>query len=749
MSTRTSATTHEPMPFEKAHTLALQALRQGRSGDAAALLNPWLVGPDAPVAALHVAGVAYMKLGQHERAHEALERLTERAPRDVAAWSNLATVQMEMGLPQQALESLSSGLAVDPGQAALHFNRGNVLKRIGNLAGAAASFQKAAELSPGSAEPACNLAAVLVELGQRAQAAQVLELAAQAHPSSAAVWNQLGVLQLEGGQAQAAMRCFFRAMECTPRLAAAHINAARLLAQFGHVVPARKAALYALKLEEKNVEAEETLRALMAGSDAADGSGWLDQADAPSDEDLDAFGLLFDHDARACNWDALDRRLGVLRRLWARGIFAGADVWRMLHHLTDPAEVRMLTEGRYAKAFDRTGAMDSGSFPVAGDGARPQRLRIGYFSGDFHQHAMSVLAAGMYESHDKSRFETIALCLGSYPNGDDVMRQRVRGGFDRFEEVGALDDEALVRFARSLNLDIAVDLTGHTANERMAVFAQRIAPVQIHFMGYAGTLGMPGAIDYLFTDPVLTPPDHHAHFSEKLIALPDTYQVNDRKRSLGGLAPSRQEMGLPSDAFVFCCFNEASKITREVFGVWMELLHAAPHSVLWLRVPHAAARSNLKAAAVGAGIAADRLVFAEDVPFDQHIARHALADLFLDTWPYNAHTTASDALWSGLPVLTLTGQTFPSRVGASLLHACGLPELVTHNVQDYLSKATEFAARPQAVQALRRQLQDTRLQVPLFDTERFTRHIESAYDMAWDRFSRGLPPEHFAVPPRP
>jgi predicted O-linked N-acetylglucosamine transferase (SPINDLY family) len=301
--------------------------------------------------------------------------------------------------------------------------------------------------------------------------------------------------------------------------------------------------------------------------------------------------------------------------------------------------------------------------------------------------------------------------------------------------------------ARQLDLHIAVDLKGHTKETRINIFAQRVAPIQMHYIGFPGTLGMPGAIDYLVADRTLIPASARPFYTEKIIELPDSYQVNDRQRAIDPVVPSRMELGLPGNAFVFCCFNNNLKITREVFGLWLQLLRDKPDSVLWLLADNDAAARNLKQAVRDAGTNPDRIIFAQRVDPQQHLARHVSADLFLDTWPYNAHTTASDALWAGLPALTCMGATFASLVGASLLTACNLPELITRTPRDYLDRARELAHDPRQLEAIRRKLQATRLTVPLFNTERFTRHLETAYDLAWERFTQGLLPEHITVPP--
>ncbi len=728
---------------------AAQALRQGRPDQAVVLLDPWMAGAPEHPDLLQIMGVALMRLGQLERAQDCLQRLLRIRPRDIAGWVNLASIQTGRGQTTQALHSLAQAAELDPKQPAVHFNRGNLLMQLDQAEAASDSFRRAAELAPERPDPACNLAVALGALSRHAEALQVLQDVVARHPGSAGAWNLLGTAWQREGDAQKALDSYYRALQSDPMLTDAYVNAAQLLVRLQRFGDARKVALRGVQSNPGHVVAVRTLRALMAREGRGGSTEWLETAPEPDSADQGALGLLFELDMQACDWPAAERGLAGLRRLAARGHWEGMDTWRMLSQPLGAAELRTLTE---AVCAHRLGALQAEAAPPAWRGAigsaRPERLRIGYFSSDFHQHATSVLIAGMLEQHDRARFETVAFCFGSYPRGDDPMRQRVRAAFDRFELVEPLDDADTVRMARDRGIHIAVDLKGHTTNTRMGLFARRVAPVQMHYLGYPGTLGMPGMIDYLLADAVVVPPQQHAHYSEKIITLPDSYMANDRQRPISTRIPSRAELGLPPDAFVFCCFNDTAKITREVFALWMDLLLQRAGSVLWLMGTRADAVRNLQAAAAERGIAPDRLVFAPHMPAPLHLARHAQADLFLDTWPCNAHTTGSDALWAGLPVLTCPGETFASRVGASLLHACGLPELVADGPRAYLDQALALSADPQALRALRQRLADTRLQVPLFDTERFTRHLESAYDLAWDRWRQGLAPDHFAVPPR-
>jgi predicted O-linked N-acetylglucosamine transferase (SPINDLY family) len=325
------------------------------------------------------------------------------------------------------------------------------------------------------------------------------------------------------------------------------------------------------------------------------------------------------------------------------------------------------------------------------------------------------------------------------------MTQRISTAMDRFLVVRSMPDREVAELSRKLEVDIAVDLNGFTTNSRPGIFAQRAAPIQIDFLAYPGTMGAE-YMDYLIADHTLIPKASQCHYSEKIVYLPDSYQVNDSRRAISPKSCARIEEGLPETAFVYCCFNNSYKISPDVFDIWMRILGRVEGSVLWLLEDNPCAVENLRKQAARRGIEPQRLVFAKRVPVDRHLARQRLADLVLDTLPYNAHTTASDALWVGLPVLTRTGETFASRVATSLLRAVGLPELITATESEYEELAVELARNPQRLQALRLHLQQIRPTAPLFDTQTFTRHLESSYTAIYDRYHAGLPPDHIYIP---
>ena len=370
------------------------------------------------------------------------------------------------------------------------------------------------------------------------------------------------------------------------------------------------------------------------------------------------------------------------------------------------------------------------------------RIRVAYVSSDFREHAVSYLAAGMFECHDKTKFEVTAIAIGADDASD--MRQRLKDSFERFIDAGTLSDDEIAPRITKAQIDILVDLNGFTDGCRTGIFARRPSPIQVNYLGYPGTMGA-DYIDYLIADGVVVPPSHQAFYAEKLVYMPGCYQVNDAKRLISEKSMTRAEFEIPEGSIVFCCFNNNYKITPEVFGSWMQILGKVENSVLWLLEDNASVVVNLKREAQTRGVSPQRIVFAQRMSLPEHLARHRLADLFLDTLPYNAHTTASDALWAGLPVLTRIGETFAGRVAASILNAVGLPELIVETPQAYESLAVELATHPEKLIEIRKRLTENLSTKSLFDTQRYTRNIEAAYTEMHRRYQAGLPFEKIDV----
>jgi predicted O-linked N-acetylglucosamine transferase (SPINDLY family) len=371
-----------------------------------------------------------------------------------------------------------------------------------------------------------------------------------------------------------------------------------------------------------------------------------------------------------------------------------------------------------------------------------EKIRIGYLSADFREQATAYLTVGLYEKHDREKFEIIALDNGGSDHSG--IRARLEKAFDKFIDISSLPDRVAADRIRAEEIDILVNLNGYFGSHRMGVFAHKPAPVQVNFLGFPATLGAP-YIDYILADRVVIPEDERCHYSEQVVYLPDCYQVNDSRRPIAQDAPTRAESGLPDNAFIFCNFNQSYKFTPSMFAVWMRILSRVPDGVLWLLEDIPEFADNLRRVAQSHGVAGTRLVFAPRVAVEKHLARLKLADLFLDSLPYNAHTTASDALWAGLPLLTCRGTTFAGRVATSMLGSAGLPDLIAESLDDYERLAVMYAHDAAQLDTIKQRLQQNRLDCALFDTDRFARHIEASYATMWDIWLRGEKPHAFSV----
>jgi predicted O-linked N-acetylglucosamine transferase (SPINDLY family) len=525
----------------------------------------------------------------------------------------------------------------------------------------------------------------------------------QIRPDYAEAWNNRGITLRSRGRPAEALESYERALQIRPDYAEVYHN--------------RGVALQDLKRVDEALLSYTQALALNPALD------WVP-------------GLWVSTRMQTCEWSGFDGRLEEL----LAGVAAGKKV-------TPPFAViglsdSLVAQRQVAATWVVAKYPERKQLPAIAQRPRRERIRLGYYSADFHEHATAYLIAELFERHDRQRFELVAVSFG--PDSQDPMRRRLVAAADEFIDVRTQSASEIALLSRSMAIDIAVDLKGFTQDSRTGIFAHRAAPIQVSYLGYPGTLGAP-YIDYLIADHTLVPEASRTWYSEKIAYLPDSYQVNDRQRPISERALTREQLGLPPAGFVWCCFNNNYKITPRTFDGWMRLLGQVPDSVLWLLQDNATAAANLRREAQRRGVAAERLVFAPRMPLAEHLARHRHADLFLDTLPCNAHTTASDALWAGLPVLTLAGEGFAARVAASLLEAVGLPELVADTQARYEEVALALATEPARLAALRARLHDQRLGAPLFDTDRFARHIENAYLQMHERYHAGLGPEHLFV----
>ena len=436
-------------------------------------------------------------------------------------------------------------------------------------------------------------------------------------------------------------------------------------------------------------------------------------------------------EANICDWDAIEKDKGLICQI---GISNKGISPFSLISLEDEPETQRLRSENFIKTYHPQKSLKPKPRPIQ----KPKRIRIGYFSSDFYDHATMHLMIKVFEVHNKNDFEVFAYSFG--PTQNDKMRSRFKNAVDLFYDVKDLSDREIALLAQKDELDIAIDLKGYTTNSRSGIFAYGAAPIQISYLGYPGTSGA-SFIDYIIADKVIIPKQNKLFYSEEIIYLPNSYQANDNSRIISNTLISKSEEGLPEKGFVFCSFNSNYKISSTEFDIWMRLLSKTDGSVLWLLKSNKWAEINLKKEAKKRGLDSNRLIFAQKVPQSQHLARHRLADLFLDTFKCNAHTTASDALWAGLPLITKMGKGFPSRVAGSLLNAIGLPELITQTVEDYEKLALSLANDTNHLNLLKQKINKNRLLEPLFNTELFTIHLESAYRQAYRNYFDGKPPE--------
>ena len=596
------------------------------------------------------------------------------------------------------------------------------------------------QINPRNSHAHASLAIGQFGLRQYEESLASCEEALRLDSRNSGAWNSKGNVLRQLGDREGALHCFDRAVSIAPGMGDAWANRGSVLRDMGlydqsvrsfdhalSISPERpdywsdrgKALFDAKRLDEALVSFENTIR--------------LNPGGFPT-ETAELLG--FTTAQQLVLWDGLaERSRLVMQRVRLKQPIT--MVFALLSH-PDVTALELRECGR--RHFDEHYALFSK--PAAAPPRREGRIRVAYLSADFRHHAASYLSVGLFEQHDRERFEVWGVMFRK--PGTSALSLRLERAFDRFIDVSADTDDQVAEMLRKEQVDIAVDLMGYTSGERTGIFARRCAPIQINYLGYPGTMGAP-CMDYIIGDRWVTPPERAEEFSEKLVLMPHSFQINDDQRPIAPTTPSRRELGLPEAAFVFCCHNNTYKITPQQYDLWMRLLTKLPHAVLWLVGDNETARRNLRAQAQARGVAAERIVFAPRVPYAQYLAQYRQADLFLDTLPFNAGTTASDALWAGLPVLTEQGHTFAGRMAASLLAAVGLPELITPSREAYEAMAMKLALEPELLRSLRDRLQAHLPSAPLFDTRGFARKLERAFEHMVARQQQGLAPEHIDV----
>jgi predicted O-linked N-acetylglucosamine transferase (SPINDLY family) len=634
--------------------------------------------------ALRNLGDVLSRLGDHSAALTAYQRTAQLRPSDASAQTELGDALLASGDSAAAVRAFEQAITLEPGCAPAHLRLGNLAASRGDASAAIRHVTAAARSQPG--DPAIMLAAAarLEEVGASADALLVLQEAAQHQASSADVHDAQGTLLHRLGRLPEALDCYERALTIDEKRPQTWVHSGLALESTGALGRAIAAFEEALKIK-------------------------------PSDPQ--SIASIASCALRMCDWDLFERMMAALREQ-PEGI---DHLSAFLLNAVDftPAEVAASLRRRAGAAHWPDAVAPATGWPAGGHAP----LRVAYVSPDFRAHPVAYAIAGVIEHHDHARIAPIAISLKT-PDGSAVAA-RLAGAFEDFIDVSTLSDRAIVQLMRERKVDIAIDLAGLTTGARSSIFAMRSAPLQISFLGYPGSTGIP-CMDCIVADSTVVPESDEEYFSERVVRMPYCYLPFDDSRLVASARDeARSKSGLPADAFVFCAFANGYKISRSMFELWMALLRDVPHSVLWLRSMGAPTAANLRRAAAERGIDSSRLVFAGFIEnMEAHLWRLQGADLFLDTTPYNGHTTAAEALWAGVPVLACAGHSFAGRVGASLLSACGLAELVCSDLAHYRSLALDIARSPVLHESLREKLRQSRTSAPAFDTRRFTREFE-------------------------
>jgi predicted O-linked N-acetylglucosamine transferase (SPINDLY family) len=624
-------------------------------------------------------------------------------PEDPSLLVKRASALLALQRYEDALKSYDRALLTNPRDVVALNDRGNALLRLNRYQDALESYDRALALEPNNVTLLGNRGHLLGELRRPQDALASYDRALALEPKLVPVLTNRGNALLELLRNEDAIESYDRALAIDPGYAAAHNNRANVLQSLRRYEEAARSFIRLTALEP--------------------------------DHDY-AIGNLLTCQLHSFDWEGAASSMTVVENAIRQGKRAIAPFAFLAASESPEAQLQC------ARIFVAHKYPASRTPLWTGKRYRHDRIRVAYLSADLREHAVAHLIIGIFENHDRRRFETTAVSFG--PQTDDAMQRRAKAAFERFFDVRRQSDGGVAKLLNDLEIDIAVDLNGFTQENRTGILAHRPAPIQVNYLGYPGTMGAP-YIDYIVADEFLIPGNHRASYSERVVYMPDCYQSNDSTRRIAERVPTRSEAGLPETGFVFCCFNNHYKITPKVFDVWMRLLGRVDGSVLWLLEVSDEARRAIRRETEARGIEPDRLRFAPRMKQEEHLARHRLADLFLDTLPYNAHTTASDALWAGLPVVTCRGTTFAGRVAGSLLRAVWLPELITDNLQAYETLAFELATDPARLREVKNRLAHNRLAAPLFDTDRFRKHLEAAYVEMWERYQRGDPPASFAV----
>ena len=723
--------THPDHSADALHLLGMIALQTKKPQKAVELFDSAIAINSNNGAFYSNRGVALKELKQYDAAVASCDKAIAIKPDFAEAYFNRGAALQGLKQLDAAIASYEQAIAVRPDYAVAHFNRGAALQGLRQLDAAAASYDKAIAIKPDYAEAYSNRGAALQGLKQLDAALASYDKAIAIKPDYVEAYSNRGAALQELRLFDAAVASYDKAIAINPDYAQAYSNRGTVLKDLKQYDAAVASYDEAIAIKPDHAEAYynrgialQHLKQL----DAAAAS--YDKAMAIKPDNDFVFGMLLHARMHLCDWKDAEVRTS---ELFAR-IERGENVIPPLPVLALTASLSIQRQAAHVWALRYPG----NSLENIPKRMKSKKIRVGYFSMDFRNHPVSYLMAELIETHSRSTFEVYAFSLG--PPSKDVMRLRMEEAFENFIEIQNKSDEEIVKLSREIGIDIAIDLGGFTQDSRPGIFARRSAPIQVNFIGYPGTMGAT-FIDYIIADRHVLPEQTKDLYSEKVVYLP-CFQPNDSKRKISEKTYTRRELGLPDKGFVFCCFNNSYKITQRTFDGWIRILKQVKDSILFLYADNETAAINLRNEAGQRGLDADRLVFGQRLSAPDYLARYRSADLFLDTYPFNGGTTASDSLWAGLPVLTCAGEAFASRMAASLLMAIDLPELIAATQEGYEALAIDLATNPERLRAIKDKLETNRQTTPLFDSKLYTRHIEDAYTQMYERYRADMPPDH-------
>jgi protein O-GlcNAc transferase len=685
------------------------------------------------------AAVRTYQLGDLSRACTVFEQVLQARPRHAEALKAIGMISLQLNDLEKAVQFTRRAIEVNPDDPGLHYNLGFAYQGLRQMDAALAAYERTIQHDPKHFFAWINKANVLLGQGRIQDSMAAYQRALKLDPSHVPAWIQLSITQHRLKLFDQSIFSIQKAIELEPSNAQAYLISGNHQFDRGNFEVARKFYGRAIAIDPNFADAHYNrgLTHFLQRNWQEAINNFL--ATLALNARIGAVpGFLCAARARACDWRDDERHLSVLKESIQRG-----DMPMQPLHVITALESPALLKQVAVTWIMATHPPDIALGPITRYTTR-KRIHVAFVSAEFRDHPAAYNTVGVFEQFDQSRFKLTAISL--HRHTDDPIHTRIRKAFEDYIEVDNKSDLEVARMMRELNVDIAVDMMGSGHNERAGIFALRCAPIQVNYYGWTSGASY---IDYLIGDPIVTPLQHAGHFSEKLVQLPNAWYPTDNRRPIADNPGTRTAQNLPEQGFVFCSFNNSYKFRPQVFDVWMRILNNVPESVLWLREFNANAANNLRHEAQVRGIAPDRLIFAKHAPRTaDHLARHTLADLFLDNLPFNAHTTASDALWAGLPVITCLGDTTLGRIAASLLAALDLPELIAHDMSDYERLAVELATHPKKLARLREKLARNRKQAPLFDTPAYTRDIERAFMAMVKRYISGLPPAHLQVGPK-